>query len=155
MNPGTFTQMYIHLVFAPRRGHSFLHESIRDEVFKYISGIITELEHKSIIVNGMGDHVHVFLGLNPKLSVSDTVKEIKRASSRMINEQELLGQGHFEWQHGYGGFSVSRSNLDKVYHYIADQEEHHRKKSFQEEYVGLLKRHHIPFDERYLFEFDT
>jgi len=153
MNPGTFTQLYIHCVFAPKPGPSYLHTSIRERVFEYLSGTITRLSHKAIIVNGMGDHVHILFGLNPKLSIADTIKEIKRGSSRMVNENLLLPHGHFEWQRGYGAFSVSRSNLDRVYHYVADQQEHHGKKTFQEEYIGLLQRHHIPFDERYLFDF--
>jgi len=99
------------------------------------------------------DHVHILFGLNPKRSISDTIKEIKRGSSLMVNENQLLAPGHFEWQRGYGAFSVSRSNLDKVYHYVADQEEHHRKRTFQEEYIGLLNQHNIPFDGRYLFDF--
>lgn len=152
MKPGTFTQIYIQLIFSPLYREALLHPHIRPEVFSYMSGIITNLGHKSIIVNGMADHVHLFIGLNPKLSISETVKEIKRASSLFINQQKFF-PGKFQWQSGYGGFSYSQSQIERVYQYILNQQEHHKKKSFKEEYMGFLKKYDIEFENQYLFEF--
>ena len=130
MKPGTFTQIYIQLIFAPLYREALLHPPIRPEIFSYMSGIITNLGHKSIIVNGMSDHVHLFIELNPKLSISETVKEIKRASSLFINQQKYF-PGKFQWQSGYGGFSYSQSHIEKVYQYILNQQEHHKKVSIR------------------------
>lgn len=152
MKPGTFTQIYIQLIFSPLYREALLHPHIRPEVFSYMSGIITNLGHKSIIVNGMADHVHLFIGLNPKLSISETVKEIKRASSLFINQQKFF-PGKFQWQSGYGGFSYSQSQIERVYQYILNQQKHHKKKSFKEEYMGFLKKYDIEFENQYLFEF--
>jgi len=152
MKPGTYTQIYIQLVFSPMNRQCLLQKDIRPRVFEYMSGIITHLGHKSIIVNGMSDHVHVFIGLNPNQSVSDTVKEIKRVSSLFINENRLT-PGKFQWQNGYGGFSYSKSHIEKVYDYILAQEEHHKKKPFREEYMEFLKKYDIAFEDQYLFEF--
>lgn len=152
MKPGTFTQIYIQLVFSPLYREALLHPPIRPEIFSYMSGIVTNLGHKSIIVNGMADHVHLFIGLNPKLSISETVKEIKRASSLFINQQKYF-PGKYQWQSGYGGFSYSQSHIDRVYQYILNQQEHHKKKTFREEYMGFLKKYNIEFENQYLFEF--
>lgn len=152
MKPGTFTQIYIQLIFSPLYREALLHPPIRPDIFRYMSGIITNLGHKSIIVNGMADHVHLFIGLNPKLSISETVKEVKRASSLFINQQKFF-PGKFQWQSGYGGFSYSQSHIDRVYQYILNQQEHHKKKSFRDEYMGFLKKYNIEFEKQYLFEF--
>lgn len=152
MKSGTFTQIYIQLVFSPMHKEALLNQNIRPEIFKYMSGIITNLGHKSIIVNGMSDHTHLFLGLNPNLSISDSVKEIKRASSVFINEQRFFA-GKFQWQTGYGGFSYSQSHIEKVYNYILNQEQHHAKRTFREEYLDFLNKYDIGFENQYLFEF--
>ncbi len=152
MKPGTFTQIYIQFVFSPLHRDRLLHQSIRPAIFKYMSGIITQLGHKSIIVNGMSDHVHLFIGLNPNLSVSETVKEIKRASSVFINEQHFFS-GKFQWQGGYAGFSYSHSHIDKVYNYILNQEKHHSKTTFRDEYMDFLNKYQIEFQNQYLFDF--
>ncbi|KAF0195797.1 MAG: transposase [Bacteroidetes bacterium] len=152
MKPGTFTQLYTHLVFSPRHRERLLLPSIRPQIFSYISGIATNLGHKSIIINGFIDHVHILIGQNPNISLSDTVKEIKRSSSVFINEHRLT-PGHFEWQSGYGAFSYCKSHLDRIYKYIENQEVHHSTKDFRTEYLGLLKEYDIPFEDRYLFEF--
>ena len=117
MKPGTFTQIYIQLVFSPKHRDCLLVERIRPRIFEYLSGITTNLGHKSIIINGVLDHVHLFIGLNPKISISETVKELKRSSSIFIREQKLL-LGKFEWQEGYGGFSYGRSQIESVFEYI-------------------------------------
>jgi putative transposase len=129
-----------------------LTEKIRPRINEYLSGILTNLGHKSIIVNGVADHVHIFLGLNPKISISETVKELKRSSSILINEKRLVA-GKFEWQEGYGGFSYGHSQIGQVFDYIKNQEIHHQKKSFREEYLEFLERYEIKFEDQYLFEF--
>lgn len=152
MKAGSFSQMYIQIVFAVKHRKGLLSPEIREQVFKYMSGIINDLGHKTIIVNGVADHVHIFLGLNPKVSISDTVHDIKRGSSLFINN-ENLSKFHFSWQEGYGAFSYSKSHIDNVYKYIANQEAHHKKENFRKEYIKFLKRFEIEFEEKYLFDF--
>ena len=130
MKPGTFTQMYVQLVFAVQKRDALLSKKIRYRIFEYMSGIITNMNHKSIIVNGPKDHVHILLGLNPSVSVSDTVHNLKRNSSLFINKEKLC-PGRFSWQEGYGGFSYGRSQINDIYNYIANQESHHKKRTFQ------------------------
>jgi REP element-mobilizing transposase RayT len=146
--PNVYTQIYIQLVFSPKNRHALLSANIRSTVFSYISGIVDKMSHKSIAVNGMADHVHILLGLEPKISISDTVRDIKRSSSLYINSNHLC-RYKFEWQEGYGAFSYGRSNLDRIYQYVINQEKHHQKMSFKTEYTGLLDKFEIP----YLFQF--
>jgi REP element-mobilizing transposase RayT len=152
MKPGVFTQLYIHLVIAPKYRERLLVKEIRSQVFRYISGILTSRGHKSIIINGVLDHVHIFYGENPNDKISDLVGCIKRDSSTFINRKDWF-RGKFHWQDGYGAFSYGRSQLDTVYNYIAKQEQHHKKRTFKEEYMELLNKFAIKYDERYLFEF--
>jgi putative transposase len=152
MKPGTFTQMYIQLVFAVKNRDAVLTKDIRKRIFEYISGIMTNLKHKSIIVNGTSNHVHILFGLNPSVSVSETVHDIKRSSSLFINNEKLC-LGKFSWQEGYGGFTYSRSQITDVYNYIKNQELHHKKRTFNEEYIIMLDENEIEFDQRFLFEF--
>lgn len=149
--PGTFSQIYIQYVFAVKGRNNLLQKEWRDEVFKYIAGIITGKNQKSIIVNGVDDHVHILVGLKPSMCVSDLVRDIKNNSSNFITEQQYL-KGKFEWQEGYGAFSYSHSQLNNVYDYILNQEEHHRTKSFREEYLDFLHKFEIEFNEKYLFD---
>ena len=152
MKPGTFTQLYIQFVFAPKYRNRLLTKEIRPELFSYISGIITKRNHKSLIINGMSDHVHILVGLNPNDKISDLIGAIKKSSSTFINEKGWF-QTKFHWQDGYAAFTYGRSQLDDVYSYIKNQEIHHRKRTFREEYVELLKRFAIEYDDKYLFEF--
>jgi REP element-mobilizing transposase RayT len=152
MKPGTFTKMYVHIVFAVKYREALLTDNIRSKVFEYISGIVTNLKHKSIIINGYRDHIHILIGLNPSVSVSDTVHDIKRSSSLFINENRMC-QSRFSWQEGYGAFTYSRSDLDNVYKYIYNQESHHSKHSFREEYVSLLELAGIDYNTDFLFGF--
>jgi len=152
MKPGVFTQLYTQLVFAPKYRERLLTKEIRSEVFSYISGIITNRKHKSIIIDGMPDHIHILIGLNPNDSISDLVGAIKKNSSVFINEKGLL-MGKFHWQDGYGAFSYGKSQLDKIYNYIKNQENHHKERTFREEYIELLKRFEIEYDQKYLFDF--
>ena len=148
---GTYTQIYIQLVFAVKGRQNLIQQKNKLELNKYISGIITGKECKSIIVNGMPDHIHAFIGLRPSISVSDLARDVKNNSSNFINDNHWV-KGKFSWQSGFGAFSYSRSQIDKVYNYILNQEKHHKKKTFKEEYLELMKKFEIEFDEKYLFE---
>lgn len=148
---GTFSQIYIQYVFAVKGRKNLLLKPWREEVFKYISGIITSKNQKSIIVNGVEDHVHIFVGLKPTMNICDLIRDIKNNSSKFINEQKFVKE-KFSWQEGYGVFSYSHSAVSNVYNYIANQEEHHRKKTFKKEYIQLLEKFEIPHEERFLFE---
>jgi len=152
MKPGTFTQMYIQLVFAVRNRDAVLTKEIRSRVFEYMSGIMTRLKHKSIIINGTSNHVHILFGLYPSITVSDTVHDLKRSSSLFINKEKLC-PGRFTWQDGYGGFSYGRSQINDIYTYIANQESHHKKKTFQQEYIDYLNENEMVFDQQFLFDF--
>jgi REP element-mobilizing transposase RayT len=149
--PNTYSQIYIQYVFAVQGRQNQLQKPWRDEVFKYISGIIKEKKQKPIIVNGVADHVHVFAGIKPSMNISDLVRDIKNSSSKFINEQKFI-QSKFSWQEGYGAFSYAHSQIENVYQYILNQEEHHKKKTFKEEYLDFLQRFGIEYDEKYLFE---
>jgi len=152
MKPGTFTQLHVQLVFAIKHRECLLRSEQRKEVFSYISGIVTKLGHKSLIVNGYSDHVHIFFGLNPSVSVSDTVSIIKKSSSFFINEKRWF-PGKFQWQDGYGGFSYCRNRVGEVYNYILHQENHHETTSFKKEYTDNLNQEGLEFDEKFLFAF--
>jgi len=152
MKPGVYTQLYVQLVFAVKNRDAVLNKAIRERVFEYMSGILTEMKHKSIIINGVSDHVHILFGENPSKCISDTVHDIKRSTSLFINNEKLCS-GRFSWQEGYGAFTYSRSQLDDVYRYIQNQEEHHKKKTFKEEYIQFLQKFEIEYDERFLFDF--
>jgi len=124
---------------------------LQDSLYRFVTGIVNQLGHKSLAVNGMHDHIHILFGMKPSLSISDTVKEIKRVSSRFIKEEGKILK--FEWQTGYGTFSYSRSDIDKVIKYIINQKEHHKKETFREEYMRLLKEFEIEYKSEYLFDF--
>ena len=146
----TFTQIYIHAVFAVKGRENLLHQPLRDNLFKYMAGIINEKGHKSIIVNGSTDHVHILIGLNPSKSLSDLIRDIKNNSSKYINKLNII-RGYFSWQNGYGAFSYSRSQIASVYNYIENQEKHHLNKSFRDEYLEILSKMNVEINEKYLF----
>ena len=148
---GTFSQIYIQTVFAVKGRENVLDKKWREEVFRYMAGIIKNKGQKSIIVNGVSDHVHVFVGLKPAMSVSDLIRDVKNNSSRFINENKFV-KGKFSWQEGHGSFSYSHSQIEDVYNYILNQEEHHKKKTFREEYLKFLKDFNVDYVEKYLFE---
>jgi len=149
--PGTFSQIYIQVVFAVKGRENLISNNWKTDLHKYISAIIKGKEQKPIIVNGMPDHIHAFIGLRPAMAIADIVRDIKNNSSNFINENKFV-KGKFSWQQGYGAFSYSHSHIDKVYNYILNQEAHHKKKAFKEEYLELLKKFEIPHEEKYLFE---
>jgi REP element-mobilizing transposase RayT len=141
----------LHFVFAVKHRTGLIQSIWKDELYKYITGIVQTHHHKLIAINGMPDHVHVFIGMRPTQSVSELLQDIKGSSSKWINERKLV-KGKFEWQEGYGAFSYSKSQVKDVVAYIANQELHHHKKSFREEYVEFLKKFEIDFDEKYIFK---
>lgn len=149
---GTFSQLYVQIVFTVQGRQNFINKEWKDELHKYISGIITGKDQKSIIVNGMADHIHAFVGLKPSMRISDLVREMKNNSSNFINDNKLV-KGKFSWQEGYGAFSYSQSHIKRVYDYILNQELHHKKKTFKQEYLELLRKFEVEFSEQYLFEF--
>jgi len=148
---GTFSQLYIQAVFAVKGRENLIALPWRDELHKYIAGIIKGKEQKSIIVNGVADHVHCFVGLKPSMAISDLIRDIKNNSTNFINSKKFV-KGKFAWQEGYGVFSYSHSQINDVYSYILNQQEHHKKQTFKEEYLEFLNRFGVPYDERYLFE---
>jgi REP element-mobilizing transposase RayT len=147
----TFSQIYIHVVFAVKGRQNLIGKSWKDELNRYISGIITSKKQKTIIVNGMPDHIHAFIGLKPSMAISDLVRDIKNNSSNFINKNRFV-MGKFKWQEGYGSFFYSHSQIEQVYNYILNQEQHHHKKTFKEEYIDFLNKFQVEFDEKYLFE---
>ena len=153
MKPGTFTQLHIHLIFAVKYRECLLRKSQREELFRYTSGILENKKCKSIIVNGFSDHIHIFTGLYPTISISDLVHDIKISTSKFINTEKKWFRGKFSWQDGYGAFSYSHSQVKDVYQYILNQESHHVKRPFREEYLDFLKKFEVKFEEKYLFDF--
>jgi putative transposase len=148
---GTYSQIYIQIVFAVRGRKNLLQKEWRADVFKYMSGIIRNKGHKPIIVNGVSDHVHVFVGLKPSMALSDLVRDIKNNSSNFINDNNWI-KGRFCWQEGYGAFSYSHSQIAYVYNYILNQETHHARQPFKDEYLDFLQKFEIEHDVKYLFE---
>ncbi len=147
----TFSQIYIQVVFAVNGRQNLIDKRWKEDLNKYISGIITNKGQKSIIVNGMSDHIHAFIGLKPSMAISDLVRDIKNNSSNFINKNKFV-RGKFSWQEGYGTFSYSHSHIKQVYNYILNQEQHHYKKTFKEEYLEFLHKFEVEYDEKYLFE---
>jgi len=147
---GTFSQIYIQVVFAVKGRQNLVGKEWKDELHKYIAGIIKGKGQKSIIVNGMPDHIHAFIGLKPVMKISDLVRDIKNNSSNFINDRKMVKK-RFSWQDGYVAFSYSHSQIGTVYNYILNQEKHHKKKTFREEYFEFLKKFEIKYNEKYLF----
>ena len=148
---GTFSQLYIHLVFAVKGRQNLIMDEWKDELYKYIAGIIKSKNQKPLIINGMPDHIHILVGLTPSYMISTLVNQIKSNSSGFINAKKLLSS-KFYWQEGYGAFTYSQSHVGHLYNYIANQSEHHKKATFKEEYISLLKKFEISYNEKYLFD---
>ncbi|MCA1752494.1 MAG: transposase [Flavobacteriales bacterium] len=147
----TYRSVLLQYVFAVKGRHNLLHKSWRDEVFRYMTGIIEAKGQKSIIVNGVSDHVHVLVGVKPPFEMDAFIRDVKNNSSKFINKKGWLPR-KFSWQSGYGIFSYSQDQIHRLYEYILNQEAHHAKKSFKEEYIQLLKDFEIEYEEKYLFE---
>jgi len=147
----TYTQIHIHAVFAVQNRECIIRKQWKGELYKYIMGIIKKQGHKALAINGMPDHIHVLFGMRPIQSLSDLLQDIKGDSSRWINERKFI-KGHFSWQEGYGAFSYGKSQISRIISYIENQEEHHKKKSFIQEYKEFLNAFEIEYDERYIFK---
>ena len=149
--PNTYTQIYIHIVFAVKGRQSLIPKEHKTELHRYITGIITNKKQKVIQINAMPDHIHILIGIAPDAAVSDLVRDIKANSSRFINQKRWV-VGRFEWQQGFSAFSYSHSQLGVIARYIKNQEKHHSGKTFREEYLELLDLFNIDYDKKYVFE---
>jgi putative transposase len=147
----TYHQIYLQTVFAVKYRNAVIDKKWRSQLLGVIGNLINEANCKTIIVNGVEDHVHCFLGLKPVVSVSELMKTVKAKSSKYINDHNLTPR-KFEWQEGYGAFSYRQSDVDTIFKYIQNQEEHHRIKTFREEYLDLLKEFNVAYDEQYIFQ---
>ncbi len=147
----TYHQIYLQVVFAVKYRQAVIQQEWKHQLYAVIGNLINETKCKTIIVNGMEDHVHCFLGLKPVVSVSELIKTVKAKSSKYINDHALTPE-RFEWQEGYGVFSYSQSSVDAMYKYIQNQEEHHKKQTFKDEYQNFLKKYQVAYDDQYLFQ---
>ena len=147
----TYSQIYIHIVFAVKGRDNLISGKWKDELYKHITGIINNEGQKLLAINGMPDHVHILIGLKPTVALSNIVRDIKANSSKFINEQRFIA-GKFEWQQGFGAFSYSHSQIHVIVKYIENQEEHHKRQTFREEYLGFLKLFNVDYKEEFVFE---
>lgn len=147
----TYSQIYIQIVFSVQNRKALIHESFETELYKYITGIVQNKGQKLIAINGMPDHIHIFIGMKPNCCLSDLVREIKKSSNSFINEKQFT-KIPFYWQDGFGAFSYSFSQIDTVVNYIKNQKSHHHTKSFKEEYLEFLDKFEIEYKEEYLFD---
>lgn len=148
----TYTQIYIQVVFAVQGRQNLIRPEFKDELYKYITGIIRSHEQKLIEINGVADHIHLLIGLKPSMELSDLVRAIKANSSKFVNEKGWI-KGRFNWQEGFGAFSYGHSQLDAIIGYIQNQEKHHQRESFKVEYLSLLRKFDVAFRDEYLFDF--
>ena len=151
--PGTFSQIYIQVVFAVKNRNCLILPEWEERLYKYISGIVQNKGQKMLAINGMPNHIHFFTGMKPSCCLSDLVREVKKSSNEFINE-EKFSRYKFNWQEGFGAFSYSHSHVDNVIKYIMNQKKHHHKKTFKEEYLEFLKKFNVAYDERYLFDWN-
>ena len=147
----TFTQIYLHLIFAVQNRASLIQQTWKDELYKYITGIIQNNRHKVIAINGIPNHIHILVGYKPHQLIPDLLQDIKGSSSKWINNKRFV-RGKFNLQEGYGAFSYSHSQIDDVVRYIKNQEQHHKKKTFKEEYIKLLERFNIAYNDIYILQ---
>jgi REP element-mobilizing transposase RayT len=150
----TYSQIYIQIVFAPEGRQNLIHRENKEELHKYITGIVTNQGQKLLAVHCMPDHTHILIGLRPAMALSDLVEEIKAHSSKFISDKGWV-LGRFRWQEGYGAFSYGHSQLTSIIQYIYNQEAHHTKRTFRDEYLQFLKRFDVAYDPKYLFNFDS
>lgn len=147
----TYTQIHIHIIIAVQNRQSLIREEWSSDLYKYITGIVQNHGHKVLQINGTPDHAHVLIGFRPTQSLSDLMKYVKQDSTKWINHNAYVN-GRFSWQKGFGAFSHSRSQVPQVVKYIQQQKEHHKKRSFREEYLEFLQKYEVDFDERYIFK---
>jgi putative transposase len=148
----TFSQIYIQTVFAVSGRLSLITQDFKEELHQYITGIVRKNGQKLITINGMADHLHILIGLRPAMALADLVRDVKSDSSEWINKKRFV-RGKFAWQEGYGAFSYGHSQLDTIIRYIQNQERHHNRRSFKDEYFTLLRKFEIEFKEEYVFKF--
>ncbi len=146
----SLAQIYIHLTFGTKHRKPMIQENIEPELYPYIASVFRELDSPSIAINGTSDHVHSLFRLSKTIALCDVVEEVKKRSSKWIKHKDECYKD-FYWHSGYGAFSVSQSGVEKVKKYIYNQKEHHRKHSFEDEFIGLLKKYSVEYDERYLW----
>ena len=147
----SYTQLYVQMVFAVKNRQSLIFPEVKDRIEKYICGIASNIKCKPISIYCNPDHVHLLANIKPVVSIADAIRDIKSFSSHYINENHLV-KGHFEWQTGYGAFSYGQSQIEAVKTYIANQYNHHKKRSFKEEYLALLTAFQVDYDDSYLFD---
>ncbi|HMB41968.1 MAG TPA: IS200/IS605 family transposase [Balneolaceae bacterium] len=147
----TYTQLYIQFIFAVQNRKNLIRPQWEPALHKYITGIVQNKSHKMIAINGMPDHLHMFIGYRPAESFAELMKVVKGESSKWITDHGFV-KGRFRWQEGYGAFSYSCSHIDRVYHYVMNQKKHHQRKSFREEYLELLDKYGVDYDERFTFK---
>jgi putative transposase len=147
----TYTQIHIQIVFAVRGRENLITKNHREKLQQFITGIVHNRDQKLLAIYCMPNHTHILIGMNGTIALSDLVRDIKAGSSKFINDNRWI-TGKFSWQEGYGAFSYSRDQIKNVIHYILNQEAHHTKTTFREEYIGLLNEFEIPYEEKYLFE---
>ena len=147
----TYTQIHIQAIFAVKNRSGLIQKEWKDELYMYITGIVKKHDHKILAINGMPDHLHVFFGMRPTQSLSDLMQDIKGSSSKWINRKKFINE-KFEWQEGFGAFSYSKSQASGVIAYVQNQEVHHRKITFLEEYKNFLEKFEVDYDERYIFK---
>lgn len=147
----TFHQLYVQIVFSVKRRESLIPTNHKEEIHKYITGIVKNNKCKMIAINSINDHIHIFVGIHPTISISNLVKDIKTSTTELIKDKKW-SKTKFNWQDGYGAFSYSRSHIDKVVKYIKIQEMHHLKISFADEYKGFMKKFGVEYDEKYLLD---
>jgi putative transposase len=145
------TRNYIHLIFSTKNREPILGDDVRQDLHSYMAVVLQNLESPCVLINSVTDHVHVLFDLSRKIAMSDAVEDVKKASSKWIKTQGAA-YSHFSWQGGYGGFGVCESIVGNVRRYIEEQEEHHRKVSFKDEFLAFLKKHKVKYDERYLWD---
>ena len=146
----TYSQIYLHLIFAVQNRLSLINAQWEVALHKYITGIVENNGHKMLSINGTADHIHIFIGYNPSQSIPELMKDVKRSSSLWINKNKYV-LGKFSWQEGYGAFSYSHSQISRVATYIENQKEHHRQSTFRGEYVKFLESFNVEFDKKYIF----
>lgn len=149
--PNTYTQLYIHCVFAVKYRAAMIQADWEDRLHKYITGIVQHNGHKMLAINSMPDHLHLFVGLNPNQSISELMRQVKGDSSEYVNKEKFTKR-KFYWQEGYGAFSNSRSQIDGVVKYILNQKQHHSNKTFRDEYLIMLKDYAVEYDVKYIFQ---
>ncbi len=149
--PGSYSQIYIQIIFAVKGRQSLINESWEEDLYKYITGIVENKNQKMLTINGMPDHIHLLIGMKPSCCLSDLIREIKKSSNEFINKRNI-SRYKFAWQEGFGAFSYSQSALDSVVKYIGNQKMHHMKKSFKSEYVEFLNKFNVDFKDEFLFE---